>query len=343
MRNFTKLLASTVLLSGMMIGPSLAANSYTFKLVKKIALPTKAGHGDGVVFDPSNKMVYVSMVDGMAVIDTRTNKVVHAYTAEEIPAPNYMAFDDNYVYETVAQGKGKRNQIVVISKKTWKIVDTVNTSGTSPDGAFADPANKRFFVVSDDNNWIEAWTAGPHPTHIANYPEPVKNPVAGPDVASLHNGTIYGVNDSYLFKMNPNNGEIEGSANYHLKVLKHGGTKANIFDKATNEVWVATTHHLVLVVDAKTLDIVDILPQSKGADDIEQDPGLGLAYDFQSSLPGFDVYDMKAKERIATIRTGTKHPTHTGAIDPDNHEIYAYVGGEAAMWVYKPVKAMATK
>ncbi|MGH6677816.1 MAG: hypothetical protein ACREDL_02470, partial [Bradyrhizobium sp.] len=93
----------------------------------------------------------------------------------------------------------------------------------------------------------------------------------------------------------------------------------------------------------KTLDIVDILPQSKGADDIEQDPGLGLAYDFQSSLPGFDVYDMKAKERIATIRTGTKHPTHTGAVDPDNHEIYAYVGGEAAMWVYKPVKAMATK
>lgn len=342
MRKVMTLMASAALL-GFMVAPSFAEGSYTFKLVKKIALPTAAGHGDGVVYDPSNKYVYVSMVDGMAVVDTKTNKVVHAYSAKEIPAPNYMAFDDDYVYETVAQGKGKRNQIVVISKKTWKIVDTVNTAGTSPDGAFADPANKRFYVVSDDANWIEAWTTGAHPTHIANYPEPVKNPVAGPDVASLHGGAIYGVNDSYLFRMDPSNGTVENAVNYHLKVLKHGGTKANILDAADNTVWVATTHHSVLVVDPKTLDIVNILPQSKGADDIEQDPGLGLAYTFQSSLPGFEAYDMKAMKRIATVHTGTKHPTHTGAIDPDNHEIYAYVGGEAALWVYEPVKSVATK
>ena len=45
------------------------------------------GHGDIVTYDPTNQMVYVSMKDdGLAVIDTRTQKVVHVF--KDIPNPN---------------------------------------------------------------------------------------------------------------------------------------------------------------------------------------------------------------------------------------------------------------
>src|SRR5579872_2485037 len=227
MRRFTKVMASTALASGLMMGASYAATSpYTFKLVTKIALPTKPGHGDWVAFDPSNQDIYVSLKDhGMAVIDTKTNKVVH--TIEDIQAPNTMTFDKNYVYETAAEGagSGKVNQLVVIDKRNWKVVDRVTTKGTSPDGTFIDPANHRVYVVSDDNNWIEAYTDGSHPKFIAKYSlEPAK-PENGPDVAALINGTIYATDDSDVETVNPNDGKIGQIADYMLKQSKTGGTK----------------------------------------------------------------------------------------------------------------------
>src|ERR1700739_1696148 len=118
-----KQLAGIALMSGLMSGTAFAAN-YDFKLVAKIPLPTQPGHGDWVAFDPSNQDVYVSLKgSGMAVVDTRTNQVIHYFDA--IPSPNTMAFDNDYIYETAAEGPGanKTNQIVVIDKKTWQVVD----------------------------------------------------------------------------------------------------------------------------------------------------------------------------------------------------------------------------
>jgi DNA-binding beta-propeller fold protein YncE len=343
MRTIMKLLTCTALFSGMMIGPSLANTTYTFKLVKKIALPTKPGHGDWVSYDPSNGYIYVSMVDGMAVIDTKTNKVVHSFDGKDIPSPNCLAFDKDYVYETVAQGKGKLNQIVVIDKKSWKIVNRVTTAGTSPDGVFIDADNSKLYVVSDDANWIEAYSTGSNPKHLANYPEQPKDTVDGPDVAGLYAGKIYASNDSYIERIDPTTGNVELAANYRLKLTKHGATKGSFWDDGHKAVWVATTHHTILVVDPKTLDIVNELPQTKGTDQVAYDPGLGLAYSFEGGLPGFDVYSVKDEKYLTSVKTGDKHPTHTGTVDTATHNVYAYVGGSAEMWVYQPISGMTMK
>jgi hypothetical protein len=75
-----------------------------------------------------------------------------------------------------------------------------------------------------------------------------------------------------------------------------------------------------------------------GADGLAYDPRLGLAYAFQGAIPGFDVYSVKDEKWLATVKTGTKKPTHSGTVDLVTHDIYAYAGGDAAMIVYKPVK-----
>src|SRR5690348_7995589 len=123
------LLAGTALLTGALAAPAIA-NTWQFKKVATITLPGPKGHGDLVAFDSSNKMVYVSMPNGGAVIDTRTNKVVADF--KNIPSPNGVTFDSNYVYWTAAEGAGagKTNGVVVIDKKTWKEVDRVTTKGT---------------------------------------------------------------------------------------------------------------------------------------------------------------------------------------------------------------------
>lgn len=345
MSKLTKLLASTALMTGLMIGTGFAAgpspcgpSEYSYKLVTKINLPTKAGHGDWVAYDPETHDVYVSLVDGMAVVSTATNKVIHSYSAKEIPAPNTMTFDRNYIYETVAEGPKKKNEIVVINKHDWKIVDRVNTKGTSPDGTFIDRANHHLYVISDDENWIEVYTASAHPKFITKYPEVPKNTVAGPDVGVLFHGTIYATNDAYLESMNPNDGKIEKAVNYNLKLNKFGGTKGAIWDSENNTIWVGTTNHEILEIDPKTLQIIKPMPEVAGADEVAVDPGLGLVYAFEGGIPGFDVFSLKEQRYLTTVKTGAKKPTHSGTVDTANHDVYAYVGGHAQLWVYRPVK-----
>jgi DNA-binding beta-propeller fold protein YncE len=336
MPKLSKILVGVAVLSGLAIGPSLAATP-TFKLVTKIPLPTKPGHGDWVAFDPGNQDIYVSLKDhGMAVINTKTNKVIHVF--QNIPSPNTMTFDKNYVYETAAQGAGagKVNQVVVIDKHDWRIVDRVTTKGTSPDGVFIDPANHDLYVVSDDNNWIERYTSGAHPKFLAKYPLAPAKPENGPDVASLFNGTIYGTDDSDVETVNPTDGKIGLVADYHIVQNKFGGTKGMIWDPDHKAIWVGTTNHEILIINPKTLLIEKPLPETAGADAVMDDPGLGLVYAFQSGAEGFDVYSMKNEKYLTTVSIGMKGPTHSGAVDTADHDVYLYAGPAAAMYVYKP-------
>ncbi len=341
-----KILASAAVVSGLMAGTALASG-YTFKLVHKIPLPTKRGHGDWVAYDPGNHDVYVSLINGMAVVSTKTNKVIHFFSGKEIPAPNTMTYDANYIYETAAEGPGpgKVNQIVVISKKTWHVVDHVNTVGTSPDGVFIDRENHKLYVVSDDDNWIDVYTATAHPQFITKYALYPEKPVSGPDVANLYGNTIFATDDCWVLKLNANTGAIEDKMNYECKLNKFGGTK-DMFRENDDTLWVATTDGVqpngekagMLIVNPATLAVEKQLPETSGVDAVAWDRGLGLVYAFEGGVPGFDVYSINDMKRIATVKTGTAKPTHSGAVDPETHMIYAYAGGDASLDVYEPVK-----
>jgi DNA-binding beta-propeller fold protein YncE len=340
MRQTKKILAGAALLSGLMMGAAFAS-TWHFKLVDKIALPCKPGHGDWVSYDPGNHDVYVSLHgSGMAVVDTKTNKVIHDF--KNIPDPNTMTFNSHYIYETAAEGPGagKVNQIVVINKKTWKVVDRVNSVGTTPDGVFIDKANNKLYVVSDDNNWIDVYTTGAHPKFIKKFTLYPPNPKSGPDVANLFNGTIYATDDAWVLMVNPNTGKIGTKVNYHVKLTKFGGTKDMFFDRAHNRLWVATTTGGVLIVNPKTLAVEKRLKESSktGADAVAWDKKLGLVYVFEGGIPGFDVYSINGMKHVGVVKTGSKLPTHSGAVDPATHMIYAYAGGDAALYVYRPEK-----
>src|SRR5215469_18089660 len=173
-------LVGALVASAALLAVPALAQEYHYVKVAEIHLPTPNGHGDIVTFDPTNQMIYVSLKDdGLAVVDTRTQKVVHVF--KDIPDPNANYFDDNYVYVVAAEGLpqgmsgannstgfGTRNELVTIDKHTWQITSRVDTPDTTPDGVFV--ANGKVYVVSDDNNSEMVYSAGAQPQLIARWP-----------------------------------------------------------------------------------------------------------------------------------------------------------------------------
>lgn len=330
-----KLLASGAIFGGLLMGTAMA-QTYHFKLVDKIALPGKPGHGDFVRYGRETGYVYVSLPNGGAVVDTHDNKVVHYF--KSITSPNSHAEDANYVYWTEANGPGKANQIVVISKKDWKIVNRVTTVGTSPDGMWIDPAAHKLYTAMDDNNWVDVYSTGKDPKFLKKFPL-VPKTGGGPDVGILvpSKNALFIPDDSWEERLNATTGKVEKAVNLHIKVTKLDGTKGQIYDAKTNQLWVGTTSAGVYVFNPDTLAVIKHLPAKGGIDQVSYDPKLGLVYAFEGAAKGFDVYDANSDKHVGFVSTGVGL-THTGTVDLANDEVYAYAGKAGALYVYKPEK-----
>lgn len=334
---FAALLTSTAVLAA----PAMATG-YKFEKVGTIELQGQKGHGDIVTFDRSNGMVYVSMPQGLDVIDTKTNKVVQFI--QNVPSPNGNDYDSKYVYVAAGDGagQGKVNAIVVIDKKTWKEVGRISTKGTSPDGVQVDRKTHTVYVESDDNNWVEKYKAGAQPVFEAKWPLYPANPKAGPDVGtfvgSLH--ALYVPDDMWFEKLDTGSGAVVAKIDTAIPLAKHGGTKASIYDSKTGLIWGGTTDAPsgMIVYRASDLQIVKRLPTHGGIDAVAFDPGLGLVYAWGGGdRKGFDVYDVKTMTPVAFVSTGIGN-THSGDVDTKTHEVYTYAGDGAVVDVFKPVK-----
>lgn len=350
------LVAALVASAAFVAVPALA-QQYHYVKVAEIHLPTEPGHGDIVTYDPTNGMLYVSLVgDGLAVIDTRTQNVAHYI--KDIPDPNGNAYDSRYVYVAAAEGLpqgmsggaagtgfGTRNELVVIDKQSWTVVGRVETKGTSPDGVSV--GDGHVYVVSDDNNWVEMYSQGASPQLQAVFPLYPQNTnhwwldtsdSCGPDVnyLSADRHEIYQTQTSYMEILDSNNGAIKRYIDTGVPLVAHCGTKQPWLDEKGNHLWVATSTKKggMLILNPNTLAIEKRLPASSGKDAVGVDPGLGLIYSFGGK--GFDAYNYNTMQHVAYVNTGVG-VTHTGDVDPTSHAVYVYEGKRAAVGVYCPV------
>lgn len=331
------LLAGTALLTGALAAPAVA-NTWQFKKVATITLPGAKGHGDMVTYDPTNGMLYVSMPNDVAVIDSKTNKVVA--DLKNIPSPNEVCYDSKYIYSDAGEGAGagKTNAIVVTDKSTWKEVGRVTTKGTTPDGCATDRATGTLYVMSDDNNWIEKYKGGAHPTFEAKWPLYPSNPKSGPDVgilvASLH--TIFQPDDAYYERVDTKTGKVAQYVDTGVTLTKHGGTKGAIYDAKNDHVWVGTTDHELLVMNPHNLKVIAKPTTHGGIDQVAFDSKDGLVYAFGGEdRTGFDVYDAKTMKPVAFVKTNFGQ-THTGDVDTANGAVYAYAGLGGVVDVFMP-------
>jgi len=344
--------------SAALIAVPALAQEYHYVKVAEIHLPCPNGHGDIVTYDPTNQMLYVSMKDdGLAVIDTRTQKVVHVF--KDIPDPNANYFDDNYVYVVAAEGLpqgmngsnngtgfGTVNQLVTIDKHTWQITSRVDTPDTTPDGVIA--GNGKIYIVSDDNNTEMVFSAGATPQLIGDWPLYPYNinmwwmntiDSTGPDVQWLSTARhrIYQADQDYEEVLDSDTGKILAYSQQDIPLTGKGGTKGSWLDEKTNQLWVATTTKKggTLILDGNTMKEIKRLPASKGSDQLSVDDKLGVVYTFGGK--GFDAYSLEGQRHIAYVNTGVG-TTHSGDVSTATHAVYAYEGKRASVGVYCPVR-----
>ncbi|MGK9452972.1 YncE family protein [Acidithiobacillus caldus] len=317
------------------------AETVHFQLVEKIILPTVDGYGDLLRYDPGSRAIYASMArSGGAVIDPETNKIAHIINGG-IRNPSGMAWDRKYIYWTSNE---KRNghvddQIYVISKRSWKIVYRFRPEGLTPDAIYADCRNHRLYVSMDDSNWIDIYRLTKTPSYVGKIPlYPTVG--SGPDVGVLRasKARLYVPDDSWEEVINLKLNKIINRVNTALPgvVGRESHTKGQAFDKKTGDLWVGTTKDGILVLQGNDLKTLMRLPSHSGIDEVVIDPKYQLVYAFESKAKGFDVYNAVTMKPIAFVETGFTS-THTGTVNLQSHEVYAYAGMDHAIFVYKPI------
>ncbi|MDD2878104.1 MAG: hypothetical protein PHT60_13100 [Acidiphilium sp.] len=322
------------------------ADSVFYRLVSVIPLPTTDRSGDVVSFDPGNDDVYVSMGKGDGggvVISAKDDKIV-AVIRHGITRPAGEAFGRHYVYWTSNTGHGAHQHdfITVVSKQTWRVVKTIPTVGTSPDGIWADPKLGKLYVAMDDDNWVDIYTLGADPKFIGKIALTPKRG-SGPDIGMLVSGKneLFIPDDSWEDEIDLNTDRITRAVDVSpASSLRVGRgiaqTKGQIYDPQTHSIWVATDRDGIYALDSRTLKIEAHLPARAGADEMAFDPGLQLVYGFESDAAGFNVYNARTRKLVGFVSTGFRK-THTGAVDPANHDVFVYAGNDEAVLVYQPV------
>ncbi|WP_308389029.1 hypothetical protein [Acidithiobacillus sp. AMEEHan] len=319
------------------------ADSVNFALVKKITLPTVDGHGDLLRYDPGNQQIYASMArSGGAVINTKTHNISHIIQGG-IENPSGMSWDKNYVYWTSnAKSHGHPDdQIYVVSKQNWKVVYHFHPVGLTPDAIYANEKNHRLYVVMNDSNWIDIYSLGEKPVYLGQIPlYPTSG--SGPDVGVLRAkaNLLYIPDDSWEETIDLKTNKIIAKVNTALpgSVGESSHTKGQVYDEKTGDLWVGTTKGGILVLNASNLKIIKRLPSKAGIDEVALDPKYQLIYAFESKGKGFNVYNAKTLQLVGFVKTGYLS-THTGAVNPQTHEIYAYAGMDHTIFVYRPISS----
>ena len=326
---------------GLVTTSAFASGTWTFHKVATIHLKGPKGHGDLGAFDPHNNRIFLSMPTGVDVVSTVTNKVIKYFP--HIQAPNGEVVYKGYDYVAEGPGPGHVNALVVIGADSLKNYGQVKTQGTSPDGIAIDRDNGLLYVGCDDNNWVEVYNLHnpAKPKYVTKYMLYPSHPKAGPDVGTVVSsmGYLFWSDDSFIDKINANTGTLDGHVDTGVKLLKHGGTKAEYYNHKDHRLWTVTTNKApgVIISDPDTLKVVKTIPESGGGDDGEPDAALGLFYVFSSSSKGFDVYNMNNLTHVTHVRVGIG-TTHSGVVDTNNHVVYAYGGAKAELVGYKPIR-----
>jgi hypothetical protein len=130
----------------------------TVRTQKVISLPGVGGHGDVVTVDPAAHTAYIahSPDNDVVVLDTVHNTI--KTVIPDIPSANGIAYTADYVFVASAP----TNSVKIISKATWKIIDSVPSGGKTPDAIYSDPTSTAY---SSSMMTPAPWRNSPLPHH----------------------------------------------------------------------------------------------------------------------------------------------------------------------------------
>jgi DNA-binding beta-propeller fold protein YncE len=302
------------------------AQSQQYELVKMIALPGVGGHGDWVTYDPETETVWLSQSPdhNVVVIDANTLAIKHTVTG--VASGNGIDIDGRYAYVTDAT-PGK---LVIVDKRTFKRVASVDSGGKTPDGVNVDSRTKMVFVANDDSNNEAVFDSKPPFKLTRVFKLKPENSKDGPDVALYVRSLdrLYQPVGGNIDVIDPNSNEILDVWDFDLNSAAKGG----IYDSKTNHLIFGTGDKKVLVVDAASGKLVTTIPVSGAVDQTAIDAEKRRAF-VGDKTGNIEVIDLDTNQVVDHI--ATEKDVHTLTVDTKTHRIFVYLNKSNKVGVYE--------
>jgi DNA-binding beta-propeller fold protein YncE len=311
----------------------------TVRTQKVISLPGVGGHGDVVTVDPAAHTAYIahSPDDDVVVLDTVHNTIKTVIPG--IPSANGIAYTADYVFVASAP----TNSVKVISKATWKIIDSVPSGGKTPDAIYSDPHEHSVFVVNDDTSTMEEFSATAPFTVLGTLalPPSATGSHTGPDLGTYvaANNRIYQAVDNQVLVIDPKTRTITHA--FTLPLPAGSAAKDMYYDASRHLLWVATSSPEVLALNPQTGRVLYTVKTLSGADQIAGDPDRGLLFVGEGQAGVMGVIDLATHSNIANV--ATEAGFHTLDYLPHKGIVYAYYNKSNTIHVDKITMKWAEK
>jgi DNA-binding beta-propeller fold protein YncE len=312
---------------GSIVSSAAHAQSKPYELIKTIDLPgTAGGHGDWVTYDPDTETIWLAQAPDHNVIVLDANKLSVKATISGIDVGN--GIDINKTYAFVADATP--GKLVVVDKRTFKKVASIDSGGKTPDGVNIDTRSGKVFVANDDSNNEAVFESKPPFKLIDTFKLKPEDSKDGPDVALYVRSLdrLYQPVGGNIDVIDPNTNKILAVWDFGVKSAAKGG----IYDSKTNHLIFGTGDKKMLVVDASNGKLVTTIPVAGAVDQTAIDAEKRRAF-VGDKTGNIEVVDLDTNQVVDHI--ATEKNMHTLTVDPKSHRLFVYLNASNKVGVFE--------
>ncbi len=300
---------AAVVISAAPCGPTFAAQSSGYHLIKKVPLGGD-GFWDYLGIDPEGRHLFISRATHVMVVDADTYEVVG--DIPDTQGVHGIAVAPEFGRGFVSDGRAA--QVTIFDLKTLKTTGTAKTA-EGPDGIIYDPGSKRVFTFngrSGSSTAIDAKSGDVVGTFdLGGDPE---------FAAADGQGHVYNNLEDKSIVL-----EIDSK---NLKILNRWplapceSPSGMAIDTEHRRLFIGCHNKLMAVIDADNGKIVTTVPIGEGVDANRFDPGTQLAFASTGDGTLTAVHEDSPDKYTVVDNVQTQRGARTMEVDPKTHNVF---------------------
>lgn len=321
--------AAAVVACSIAAGSALRAKQFSMRHIADIPLPGGATRFDYQSLDPETGRLYLShMGDGrLVVFDTKANKVV----ADLPDFPRFTGVLFVPAQKKVYASAAGAHEVVVVNAVTLKTIARI-PGADFPDGLAYAPEEQKVFV-SDESGGADLVIDARTNKRLGVIKLAGEAGNTQYDAASKHIFVAVQTKNQ-VTEIDPKTDKIVAVHPLPGSDHPHG-----FYIDSPNRLMFMSCegNNKLLVVDMRTMKVIQTEPVIEGPDVLAFDPGLNLLY-VASEGGGVTVFKEKGR-RLAKVAEVKAPNAHSVSVDPRTHRIYLplkNVGGRPVLRIMEP-------
>jgi YVTN family beta-propeller protein len=267
------------------------------------------GGWDFISIDERRHRLYVSRGDHVQVVDARSGNVVG-----DLPGTagvHGIAIADSLGFTS----NGRSDSVTVFDLDTLAVIDTVKVTGGNPDAILYDPASKRVFTFNGRTANVTAIDVATRKVAgtiaVSGKPEVAVTDGRGHVFVNIEDKNSIAVIDTATL-----------AVSRYLPLGTCEEPTGLAIDRRRERLFSVCHNKKMIVVDARSGNVVEELPIGADVDGAEFDPFLNLAFSSNGEGTVTIVKSHEGGRYSVTETVATQKSARTIALDSTTHRIY---------------------